>query len=102
MKVPISSRRVSSALSTAMTAPRISRAGLVALGGARGGDILVRTLILLMYGIVITIASTLLAWLSRESTLEYGLLVDVSPDEASCVCKGGSRRDSSKVAEREG
>lgn len=45
--------------STAMTVPRVSWAGLVGPGGARAGEILERTLILLMKGIVSTIASML-------------------------------------------
>lgn len=47
MKVPISARSSLSAASTTMTAPRVSWAGLVGPGFGRGGEILVRTLILL-------------------------------------------------------
>lgn len=73
MNDPISDSKALSRPSTATTAPRISWAGLAGPGGARGGDILVSTLILLTYGMVITIASILLAWISRASVLESDL-----------------------------
>lgn len=61
MKDPISANNSASVPSTATTAPLISCAGLPGPGSDKGGEILVRTLILLMYGIVMTIASTLFA-----------------------------------------
>lgn len=61
IKLPTSVTILLSAPSMAMTAPRTSGTGLVGPGGARGGEILDSTLILLIYGIVITMASTLLA-----------------------------------------
>lgn len=60
MNAPTSVKVSLSDPSTAMTAPRISWAGLVG-HGASGGEILVKTLILFTYGIVITIASILFA-----------------------------------------
>lgn len=103
----------------AMTAPRVSMAGLDGLGGARGGLILSSTLSLLMYGMLITMASMLRAWLSRRlppafctggaavatagggggasiTGLALPVPVSVSCEADSCVCRGGRRRESSK------
>jgi hypothetical protein len=53
---------------------------------------------------VITIASILRAWLSRESALVSGrcAVAVVGVEFWSWVCKGGKRSDSSNVLERVG
>jgi hypothetical protein len=51
---------------------------------------------------VITIASILRAWLSRESERVSGRWAVVGVEFWSWVCKGGKRRDSSNVEERVG
>lgn len=65
-KPPISETSLLSAPSTAITTPRTCCIGLVGPGSASGGEIFDSTLILLIYGIVMTMASTLRSWLSAQ------------------------------------
>jgi hypothetical protein len=61
MYLPTSACSSLSEPSIAIAAPRVSIAGLEALGAANAGDIFASTLTLLTKGIVMTIASTLFA-----------------------------------------
>lgn len=83
--------------STATTAPRVvAHAGfVVSAGGARGGEIFASTLILLIYGIVMTIASTLRVCECEADADGVDREEDELLVEWLAVCNGGSVRERS-------
>lgn len=95
--LPTSAISFGSVPSTAITGPLHSVAGDVGPGGCNGGAIFATTLILFKNGMLITIASMLLAALKLEflCTADVGVIPEAAAP--TCVCRGGRRRSSRRL-----